>query len=68
MDTITINLVGGPAELQDRRPVVRELPDRLRVPFLAGYEHFERTSESEPGAVGGAVAVYTWRYHTAIAE
>lgn len=71
MEVITLNeidviLEGGPtgfpAELRMRRTAADEV--KVKVPYLGGYEHFERTAESDvPGPV-----VYRWTGRTHVAE
>ncbi|MDQ1005750.1 hypothetical protein QFZ82_007930 [Streptomyces sp. V4I23] len=76
MPTIHIRLVGGPAafpqEQRDRTVTpesLEELDDRVRVRFLAGWEHFEYTGdESADPADGTVVRCYEWIYRTHIAE
>lgn len=61
-------LRGGPADLPHaaREREVTADEQKVKVPWLGGYEHFER----EPGApreVGGAI-VFHWTQRTRIAE
>ncbi|MFY1636775.1 DUF5988 family protein [Solwaraspora sp. WMMB335] len=59
-------LRGGPRSLPDelRRTRVDETVDKIKIPYCAGYEHFERDgSAEEEGNV-----VFTWTGRTYIAE
>ena len=54
-------LEGGPADLIDRIHHVTPGEERVTVPHLGGYEHFERDPDSP-------ALVYRWSYRTKIAE
>jgi hypothetical protein len=60
LQQVDVLLEGGPADLDDR---IRIAPgeERIAVPHLGGYEHFERDPESSR-------PVYRWSYRTKIAE
>lgn len=54
-------MAGGPADLPDRTRRVATGEERITVPHLGGYEHFERDpASSRP--------VYRWSYRTKVAE
>ncbi|MFD0634943.1 DUF5988 family protein [Catenulispora yoronensis] len=38
--------------------------ERVKVPYLGGYEHYERVEEAD----GPGPLVYRWLYRTAVAE
>jgi hypothetical protein len=56
-------LHGGPSHLPEvLRSVLEPVEDyKIKVPYLGGYEHFEREGESSP-------AVFRWTGRTKIAE
>jgi hypothetical protein len=61
----TAVLEGGPTSLPEgvRRQPAPVGDDRIKVPHLGGYEHFERSDR-----VDGDAAVYRWTARTRIAE
>ncbi|GAB3584124.1 hypothetical protein GCM10027445_59790 [Amycolatopsis endophytica] len=63
---IQVQLTGGPAGIPAVLDIDSELlPDgRLKVPFAAGYEHFELIETETPGAT----PVFAWSTRTRIAE
>ncbi len=65
---MVVRLVGGPADLTERQCVLEGLPERIAVPFLAGYEHFQRDEERVHADQDKSSAEYVWKYRTAIAE
>jgi hypothetical protein len=67
--TIEAILEGGPdgLALTHRRCRVVEADDKIKVPYLGGYEHFERTSEYTDHE-GAPRRVYRWTTRTKIAE
>ena len=62
---IRVRLQGGPAGLPDSVLVATaDLGRRLKIPFRAGYEHFERGTEPTTGDN----AVFVWCDRTKLAE
>lgn len=58
-------LEGGPVDIPRRWQTAD--PGHIRVPRMAGYEHFEPTGRVD--RVGDReVAVYRWSYRTRVAE
>lgn len=68
-DDVEAVLTGGPDGLPEthrrRRTVAAEY--EIKVPYLGGYEHFERTDETA-GPTGSALRIYRWTMRTLIAE
>lgn len=62
--SIEVDLRGGPDALPKKLWLPAELAaaEKLKIRYLGGYEHYERT------APDGAGVVLTWRMHTRIAE
>ena len=58
---VDVLLEGGPADLTGRTHRVAPGDERIAVPHLGGYEHFERDPHSSQ-------PVYRWSYRTKIAE
>ena len=69
MNAIDAILEGGPEglALPHRRCRVPEAEDKIKVPYLGGYEHFERTGEYTSHE-GAPRRVYRWTTRTKIAE
>lgn len=72
MQEIRIRLCGGPEEIPDEE---RNLtvpadynPDKVRVRFLAGYEHFVCVADGQHDETLPGTRRYMWSYRTAIAE
>ena len=65
--TIRAVLQGGPVDLPDAVRFRQEALEGpyLKVPYRAGYEHFER--DPDPGQAGSP-AIYRWVARTMIAE
>jgi hypothetical protein len=64
---VSVRLEGGPGDFPDqlRACSVPSLEPKIKVPYGAGYEHFERTEET----VGeGDAVIYRWTTQTRIAE
>ncbi|MFK0237742.1 DUF5988 family protein [Streptomyces vinaceus] len=61
-------LEGGPDDVPERYAIPDADPDRLRVPRLGGYEHYEFTGTHRPNGDDGDLPVYRWIYRTRIAE
>jgi hypothetical protein len=60
-----IFLEGGPVDIPRQwRTDADAAPGHVRVPRLAGYEHFEPTGRVDDREV----AIYQWTYRTRIAE
>ena len=61
-------LRGGPTGLPEasRHHLVAVGKDRIKVPYLGGYEHFHRTFHATDGAAD--VVVFQWIGQTKIAE
>ncbi|TDC58988.1 hypothetical protein E1258_19605 [Micromonospora sp. KC207] len=59
-------LRGGPATLPEklRRQRVPGATDKIKVPYLAGYEHFERDGTVAPDGL----VVFRWTGRTFVAE
>ena len=75
-DLISVSLQGGPESIPRTVSVERsKLQDgKLKIEYLGGYEHFERTL-SGPGPVGGhggpdgaLPEIFRWTLRTKIAE
>ncbi|GIF09467.1 DUF5988 family protein [Actinoplanes siamensis] len=64
-DAVEVSLEGGPTDIPRRFVVTAaELADgRIKVPYLAGYEHFERDPLAE-----GQPTPFAWTRRTKIAE
>jgi hypothetical protein len=62
-------LVGGPADLPEHRRACRvdDAISKVKVRYLGGHEHFERTDERVNSAAGVA-RVYRWSMRTKVAE
>ncbi len=62
-------LQGGPADLPAELRVRMETEpvDKIKIEYLAGYEHFERTGEAED-TVGSGSVVFQWITRTKFAE
>ena len=72
MKSVRIRLVGGPPDipLQDRERTLQpeDLDDHVRVPYLAGYEHFFYAGADSTEDDRDPVRQYQWCYRTRIAE
>lgn len=60
---VKVTLKGGPEGLPET-VLVREGQRRLKIPFRAGYEHFEPVDERDTGDN----AVFVWCDRTKLAE
>jgi hypothetical protein len=61
-------LEGGPADIPRYwRPETDATAEHIRVPRLAGYEHFEPTGRVHQ-VDDREVAIYRWMYRTRVAE
>lgn len=64
-DTVEVSLAGGPLGIPRRLVATAEqiAYGKIKVPYLAGYEHFERdlTDTAWPG-------LFSWTARTKIAE
>jgi hypothetical protein len=60
---VDVFLEGGPLELPaaQRRQRVTTAQVKVKIPYLGGYEHFERSDDS-------AAIVYRWVTRTRVAE
>lgn len=58
-------LVGGPEGIADadRYRIVWDGQSTIEIPYLDGYEHFERARDPDPGP-----AAFEWTMRTRIAE
>lgn len=58
-------LLGGPEGIPgaDRSCTVRDWQSTIKIPYLGGYEHFERTHDPEAWP-----AAFEWTMRTRIAE
>ncbi|HTJ38483.1 MAG TPA: DUF5988 family protein [Dactylosporangium sp.] len=65
-EALTAVLEGGPSSLPEalRRQPAPSGDDRIKVPHLGGYEHFERAGSVD----GDAQVVYRWTTRTRVAE
>lgn len=66
--SVEVTLVGGPEDIHGKLWLPEELgnAEKIRIRYLAGYEHYEQTCQS--AATGGADRVLTWTMRTKIAE
>ncbi|GHB71860.1 hypothetical protein GCM10010331_69830 [Streptomyces xanthochromogenes] len=67
MNARHVLLEGGPADIPEQYPQPDDDSDRLRVPHLNGYEHYEFTGTYRADTAG-PIPVYRWIYTTLIAE
>jgi hypothetical protein len=66
LDQVEVRLRGGPAELPRRISVAAAaIPDKIKIPYCGGYEHFERLPDAE---AGNQPIVYGWSGRTRVAE
>jgi len=65
---VTAVLHGGPASLtaEQRRRLVTPEQRKIKIPWLGGYEHFER--DLVTGVDHGAAVVFQWTARTRVAE
>ncbi|GGM67704.1 hypothetical protein GCM10011608_61140 [Micromonospora sonchi] len=62
-------LIGGPSGLPESRRLC-QVPDgttKVKVGYLGGHEHFERTEE-RLSSTAGLARVYRWSMRTKVAE
>ncbi len=59
-------LEGGPASMPDesRSLLISAAEEKIKIPHYGGYEHFERSTESDEGES----LVFRWSARTKIAE
>lgn len=62
-------LEGGPASIPTalRRQEVSPLEEKIKLPYLGGYEHFERVDDPSQDASGPQI-IFRWARRTKIAE
>ena len=66
--TTDVLLEGGPVDIPHQwRTEVDDTSGHIRIPRLAGYEHFEPTGRVRT-VEDREIAVYRWTYRTRIAE
>jgi hypothetical protein len=70
VSSIDAILLGGPAGLPqaDRTRVVSADVTRIKIPYLNGYEHFERMPPQDPQPEPAGPVPFWWIMHTRIAE
>ncbi|MFI8091853.1 DUF5988 family protein [Streptomyces sp. NPDC086080] len=67
---VNVTLIGGPDDLPaDRRTVLIDTanaPDKIKIEYYGGYQHFEPADE--PGGAGRGPRIFRWTGFTKIAE
>ncbi|MFD7667624.1 DUF5988 family protein [Streptomyces sp. NPDC059788] len=67
-----MKLIGGPPEItaaERQLTIARaDAADQVRIPYLAGYEHFRYAAEEGVDSHGFPLYRYEWSYRTEIAE
>jgi hypothetical protein len=66
--SIEVTLVGGPSKMEKKLWLPQELGDtrKIKIQYLAGYEHYEQTNQLPDRSE--APRVLTWTMRTQIAE
>lgn len=67
MNARDVLLEGGPSDIPERYSLPDDGSDRLRVPRLNGYEHYEFTGTYRADTAG-PIPIHRWIYTTLIAE